>query len=450
MHHGSSRVHEKAFGMNSAIRSWRSHCREGVQFIKSLQSCAQVHSCAPSNENTRCENSSGQRVGEALKKTGMAADESQKQKGGDRWRKERKNSAACVSNGHLSSQECGVVTPISEIHRLGRAPRWHCERRFRLSCSIHRAGFVGNTNGGRRRNGCPCKATRMCRTSSRRSISLYPSQSGGRTKIIETSKVSMPRGLDTSSTTQNGPNRGQTSKIQWFLLKEICMVTHLPDYCGKFEKGLFGTRMGEGTELRMPLRASKARSILIWDTCMTFKWLEESRSWVLCGRNWWNWLKLENRHHFLFTCTWATWVQIERNYHWWKQKNVRITNLFWSGWEITWLGKNPTRRPSLGLTTWKVMRRNAGKDIATWRIKTVEQLYKVSTPRLDDHHFKKGRIRNGGRPIKRMHSNCPDMSVFGTNWWTRPSVVDKQTGKSSHKMDKSMWQTLGSFDILQT
>ena len=52
MHHGSSRVHEKAFGMNSAKRSRRSHCREGVQFIKSLQSCAQVHSCAPSNENT--------------------------------------------------------------------------------------------------------------------------------------------------------------------------------------------------------------------------------------------------------------------------------------------------------------------------------------------------------------------------------------------------------------
>ena len=304
MHHGSSRVHEEAFGMNSAIRSRRSHCREGIQFIKTLQSCAQVHSCAPSNENTRCENSSGQGVGEAFKKTGMAADESQKQKGGDRWSKERKNSAACVSNGHPSSQECGVVTPISEIHRLGRAPRWHCERRFRLSCSIHRAGFVVNTNGGRRRNGCPCKATRMCRTSSRRSISLYPSQSGGRTKIIETSKVSMPRGLDTSSTTHNGPNRGQTSKIQWFLLKEICMVTHLPDYCGKFEEGLVGTRMGEGTELRMPLRASKARSILIWDTCMTFKWLEESRSWVLCGRNWWNWLTLENRHHFLTTCTW--------------------------------------------------------------------------------------------------------------------------------------------------
>ena len=33
------------------------------------------------------------------------------------------------------------------------------------------------------------------------------------------------------------------------------------------------------------------------------------------------------------------------------------------------VGRNPTRTRSLGFVTWKVMRRNAGDDIADWRIR---------------------------------------------------------------------------------
>ena len=46
--------------------------------------------------------------------------------------------------------------------------------------------------------------------------------------------------------------------------------------------------------------------------------------------------------------------------------------------------------------------------------KTVEQLYKVSTPCLDDHHFKKGRIGNDGRSVNSLLSNRPKMFVFGS------------------------------------
>ena len=49
--------------------------------------------------------------------------------------------------------------------------------------------------------------------------------------------------------------------------------------------------------------------------------------------------------------------------------------------------------------------------------KTIEQFHKVSTPCLDDHQFKKeGRIGNGGRIVKSLLSNCPEMSVLGTHW----------------------------------
>ena len=42
-----------------------------------------------------------------------------------------------------------------------------------------------------------------------------------------------------------------------------------------------------------------------------------------------------------------------------------------------------------GPMTWKVMRRDAWKDIANLRIKTTQQLYQVATPCMDDHQFLK-------------------------------------------------------------
>ena len=48
--------------------------------------------------------------------------------------------------------------------------------------------------------------------------------------------------------------------------------------------------------------------------------------------------------------------------------------------------------------------------------KTIEQMCKVSTPCLDDHHFTKGRIGNGWRIIQSLISNCLDRHVLGQNW----------------------------------
>ena len=54
-------------------------------------------------------------MGKTEENTSMAADESQKQKLGDRSSKERKqNRAVRVVNGPLSSQEFGVGTTVSK------------------------------------------------------------------------------------------------------------------------------------------------------------------------------------------------------------------------------------------------------------------------------------------------------------------------------------------------
>ena len=47
-----------------------------------------------------------------------------------------------------------------------------------------------------------------------------------------------------------------------------------------------------------------------------------------------------------------------------------------------------------GLRIWKVMPRNVWNDIVSWQTRRLDN-YKVSAPCIDDHHFKEGRIESG-------------------------------------------------------
>ena len=50
--------------------------------------------------------------------------------------------------------------------------------------------------------------------------------------------------------------------------------------------------------------------------------------------------------------------------------------------------------------------------------RTTQQLYKVSTPCFDDHHFKEEELKSVGEMSKSMLSNCSGMLKFGTYWKT--------------------------------
>ena len=49
--------------------------------------------------------------------------------------------------------------------------------------------------------------------------------------------------------------------------------------------------------------------------------------------------------------------------------------------------------------------------------KTTQQLYKVSTPCTDDHHFKEEETKSVG-DVTSMLSNCSEMLLLGKNWTT--------------------------------
>ena len=46
--------------------------------------------------------------------------------------------------------------------------------------------------------------------------------------------------------------------------------------------------------------------------------------------------------------------------------------------------------------TWLVMQRSVWNDIVSWQTRRRQQLYKVSTPCIDDHHFKEEEMKSVG------------------------------------------------------
>ena len=50
--------------------------------------------------------------------------------------------------------------------------------------------------------------------------------------------------------------------------------------------------------------------------------------------------------------------------------------------------------------------------------KTTQQLYKVSTPCIDDQHFKEEEVKSVGELSQVCSQNCSGMLVLGTNWTT--------------------------------
>ena len=81
--------------------------------------------------------------------------------------------------------------------------------------------------------------------------------------------------------------------------------------------------------------------------------------------------------------------------------------------------------------------------------KWTQQLYKVSTPCIDDHHLKEEEMKSVGE-LSQVCSQNVLKCFFSTNWKTPYSMFSKHTCTSGHQMDQRLWQTLGSFDFLHS
>ena len=50
--------------------------------------------------------------------------------------------------------------------------------------------------------------------------------------------------------------------------------------------------------------------------------------------------------------------------------------------------------------------------------KTTQQLFEVSTPGIDDHHFEEEEMKSVGETSQACSQNCSKMFILGTNWKT--------------------------------
>ena len=80
--------------------------------------------------------------------------------------------------------------------------------------------------------------------------------------------------------------------------------------------------------------------------------------------------------------------------------------------------------------------------------KTTQQLHKVSTPYIDDHHFKEEEMKSVGELSHVCSQNFSKMLKLGTNWKTGYSMVSEHTCTIDYEMDQGLGQTSESIDFI--
>ena len=98
---------------------------------------------------------------------------------------------------------------------------------------------------------------------------------------------------------------------------------------------------------------------------------------------------------------------------------------------------------------WNLMPKHHLHGPMTWKAnKTPEQIFEVPTPYMDDHQFKEDEDGSVGE----LSTVCSQIVVkclyLARVWETRYFVVCEQACSCGYEKDRSLWQTLSTFDLL--
>ena len=250
----------------------------------------------------------------------------------------------------------------------------HCKRRLRIVRSICWTRIISITNDSRKNHGHYIKATRMRRTSSRRSIRLHPCQNGRPINVIKNSKVRMSRYLDTSTKAQlvkiivHGRS-GRSSR------KESVRSSF-----GRIniEKAIWessmGTRLGKSSKPGTFIFQPSKRTIIV-RVCGRYPTGRQDRKHRndlahSHGRSW------SGRTNIIsWPCILGLHSKRTSNHEWHcckLQRYVLIQDFVlepWKNYRPELQGNLTQKQYLLGLVTWKVTQRNVWKDIANLQIK---------------------------------------------------------------------------------
>ena len=219
----------------------------------------------------------------------------------------------CLESWHSEKEEwqrhhtlqCGCfahrsLVPNYSFCKSSQFLRSSYELALELMQSLHRARLVCVSTDSSKSDGCHCKTTSLCRTSSRRSISSHPSENGGCSKIAQNSKVRMsivwirlPR--------HRCPTSWSITEDPVVPLERHLYIHLLGLLWERQTRGSFiGTWMGKKYQMGMFVCPSKT-----WTTLIGIRgWHENGWKEATYGsrvENWWKMLILMNQQHFLAT-----------------------------------------------------------------------------------------------------------------------------------------------------
>ena len=247
------------------------------------------------------------------------------------------------------------------------------------------------------------------RTSSWRSICLYPGKNWGCTQITENSQIGESRHLDTSATTQNDLNHGPVWKTQLFFLNGICTIILWQDCYGKNNlRKSYCSTVGR----RFPI--GNAYSYIIKKVILICVCGWHQIGWKET-KHWSDVESTQQRSRFGRTniFPWSCLLGLHSKTMWNKQRYCgQLQNHFWitNFRGVNW--KTYRYSENFRISSWSYdMEGHAKKCVERYceLANKTQQLYKVSTPCIDDHHFKRGRIEICRRIVTSMLSNCSEM-----------------------------------------
>ena len=241
----------------------------------------------------------------------------------------------------------------------------------------------------------------------------------------------------------NGQNHGPAWKTQSFLLSEICMVILWQDYYGKgnlrkFNCSTVGKRCPNWTYLFVHREKGWFSSVYVDDIKLAGKKQNFDPMWKGLNKEVDLGEPTSVVDHEKLGCT-------QRQCEISKDIVDNYRTMFQSRISAGATEKLPCSE-NLRISSWSYdMEFHAKKCVELYcelANKTTQQLYKVSAPCIDDHHFKRRRIEIRGRIVKSMLSNCAEMLILGTYWKTWYSLVSEQICTIDYELDQSLWQTM--------
>ena len=292
--------------------------------------------------------------------------------------------------------------------------------------------LICDTNDRRKSNRCHCWTTILWWTSSWRCISLHSGKIGGRSQIAHNSKVRMSRYMDTSSTTQ----MAQITGYHWrssgsSRTKSVWSPTRRPSVGKTSQVSCVGAWMEKVPNWECLFVHRKQELFLsVYVDKMAGKKQNVAPMWKEVMKN----VDPDEPTSFLdnvdLGCTQRECKPNEICYRA-IQRNVWITHFCWS-WKITRMGIASRKDGCVDL------RHGRTCSNMRWHCELVnnktEQLYKVSSPCLGDHQFKKEELESIGE-LPKVCSQIVLKCLFHGQWIT---LLDQSP--NGHKLVTDVWQ----------